>query len=83
MEDLTGDRGVLKEILVAGSGEHPLEGQEVEVHYVGKLDTGVVFDSSRERDETFSFVLGERTVIKAWEQAVATMKVGEKALFIA
>ena len=40
-------------------------GQKVTVHYVGSLDeTNEVFDSSRERNEPFSFRLGEGEVIQ-------------------
>lgn len=72
--------GVMKEILREGSGdEFPQTGDKVYVHYVGTLTDGSVFDSSRERDEKFSFSLGKGSVIKAWDLGVATMKKGELA----
>ncbi|ESO02599.1 hypothetical protein HELRODRAFT_185002 [Helobdella robusta] len=75
------DGGVLKEILKEGEGtEHPLTGDMVSVHYVGKLPDGTVFDSSRDRGDLFEFNLGKGTVIKAWDQGVATMKKGELAI---
>lgn len=44
------DGGVIKKILQEGKGwEHPNSGDRVEVHYVGKLEDGSIFDSSRER----------------------------------
>jgi len=86
-EEITGidvtpekDGGVIKEILKEGSGEEgPQAGDKVFVHYVGTLTDGSVFDSSRERDEKFSFNLGKGSVIKAWDLGVATMKRGELA----
>lgn len=59
--------------------ENPATGDKVFVHYVGSLEDGTIFDSSRERGSTFSFMLGQRQVIKGWDLAVATMKAGELA----
>ncbi|KAL8271766.1 hypothetical protein Esti_004361 [Eimeria stiedai] len=78
--DVSKDGGVVKHVLVAGTGARPSRGYEVEVHYVGKLEDGTQFDSSRDRDSTFRFVLGEGQVIKGWDLGVATMSVGEKSL---
>jgi len=83
-EDVTieKDGGILKEILVEGSGtETPWTGDKVYVHYVGTLTDGDKFDSSRDRGDRFSFNLGKSEVIKGWDQGVATMKLGEKAMF--
>ncbi|KAG2483840.1 hypothetical protein HYH03_017296, partial [Edaphochlamys debaryana] len=52
------------------------------VHYVGTLENGDKFDSSRDRDDPFVFTLGEGRVIKGWDQGVARMKKGEKAVLI-
>uniref|UniRef100_A0A8C4Q180 peptidylprolyl isomerase n=1 Tax=Eptatretus burgeri TaxID=7764 RepID=A0A8C4Q180_EPTBU len=81
-EDITPkqDGGVRKLILQEGEGEErPLPGDNVWVHYTGKLTDGTVFDSSRDRNEKFSFELGKGQVIKAWDIAVATMKRGESS----
>uniref|UniRef100_M4BH31 peptidylprolyl isomerase n=1 Tax=Hyaloperonospora arabidopsidis (strain Emoy2) TaxID=559515 RepID=M4BH31_HYAAE len=78
--DLSGDGGVLKEIYQEGSGECPPAGDEIRAHYTGTLLDGTKFDSSRDRDAEFKFVLGKGNVIKAWDLAFASMKVGEKAV---
>ena len=65
-----------------GSGTNASNGQTVTVHYTGKLMDGRVFDSSVERGEPISFVLGEGRVIKGWEEGVALMKKGERATLI-
>lgn len=82
-EDLTnGECGLLKKVLVEGQGdETPPPNSEVSVHYVGTLhDGGEKFDSSRDRGEPFKFTIGKGQVIKGWDQGVATMKRGEKAI---
>ena len=66
------------ETLVSGTGPAPRKGQLVTVHYTGWLVTGEKFDSSVDRDEPFSFVLGARQVIGGWDQGVAKMVVGDK-----
>jgi FK506-binding protein 4/5 len=50
---------------------------QVVVHYEGRLSNGKVFDSSRFRDKTFKFDLGEGRVIKGWEEGLSSMQVGE------
>lgn len=62
-----------------GSGNQPQPMQTVKVHYTGKFLNDTVFDSSVQRGEPFSFVLGARQVIPGWEVAVSKMHVGEKA----
>uniref|UniRef100_A0A4X2KLW8 peptidylprolyl isomerase n=2 Tax=Vombatus ursinus TaxID=29139 RepID=A0A4X2KLW8_VOMUR len=61
-----------------GTGtETPMIGDKVTVHYTGWLLDGTKFDSSLDRKDKFSFDLGKGEVIKAWDIAVATMKIGE------
>ena len=64
--------------LVEGTGATAGKGDKVEVHYVGTLENGSKFDSSRDRDTTFEFKLGAGRVIKGWDEGVAGMKVGGK-----
>ena len=49
---------------------------KVSVHYTGKLTTGEVFDTSRER-EPLSFTVGSGQLIKGFENGVLGMKVNE------
>jgi FKBP-type peptidyl-prolyl cis-trans isomerase FkpA len=61
---------------VVGEGDEAVAGQSVEVHYTGWLTDGTEFDSSHNRNDTFSFKLGAGQVIQGWDQGVAGMKVG-------
>lgn len=79
--DLAGDGAVTKTVLKEGSGDVIKAGAKVKVDYEGKLADGTVFDSSANRKEGFSFVVGEGQVIKGWEAGVGSMCKGEKAEF--
>lgn len=54
----------------------PRPGDLVELHYVGTLDDGTTFDTSRGRTARF-FVLGAGQLIPAFEQAIYPMQPGE------
>lgn len=79
--NVTGDAGVKKTLLTVGTGGKVPPGASVKVEYTGKLEDGTIFDSSRNRKGGFSFQLGKGMVIKGWEAAVATMRIGETAEF--
>ncbi len=56
----------------------PQNGDTVSVQYVGTYDDGTVFDSSRTEWRTpLVFSVGQGSMIKGFEDAVRTMKVGE------
>jgi peptidylprolyl isomerase len=59
-----------------GKGPVPVAGQHVTVHYVGTLQNGTKFDSSRDRGEPFTFQIGKGEVIKGWDEGVMSMHVG-------
>ena len=66
------------EKLTSGNGRAPRQGETVTVHYTGWFTDGKKFDSSVDRNEPFSFVLGAGQVIAGWDEGVAQMKAGDK-----
>lgn len=68
--------------VVVGKGASPVKGKMVKVHYTGTLDNGKKFDSSVDRNEPFTFIIGVGQVIKGWDEGVMSMKVGGKRKLI-
>jgi FKBP-type peptidyl-prolyl cis-trans isomerase len=68
--------GLYYQDLAVGDGTQATSGSAVEVHYEGFLSTGLKFDSSRDRDTTFTFVLGSGSVIPGFDEGVRGMRVG-------
>ena len=65
-----------------GTGTTAVAGKKVSVHYTGWLDNagekGKKFDSSVDRGQPFTFLLGAGQVIPGWDEGVAGMNVGGK-----
>jgi FKBP-type peptidyl-prolyl cis-trans isomerase len=76
LDDLT--HALLTEDLVVGNGATAEAGQDIVVHYVGRLADGKQFDSSFARRDPLDFALGAGDVIKGWDQGLPGMKVGGK-----
>lgn len=72
----------LKYVVVKeGNGDKkPKYGQSVTVHYQGSLLNGKIFDSSIMRGTPATFQIGQ--VIEGWNEALQTMKKGEKRTLI-
>lgn len=81
-ETVTTESGLQYIVIRAGAGEQPEAGQQVRVHYTGWLTDGRKFDSSVDRDEPFTFPLGQGRVIRGWDEGVGLMQVGEKRRFL-
>lgn len=81
VEVKTTPSGLQYEVLTEGDGPMPEAGDQVEVHYTGKLIDGTVFDSSVDRGVPATF--GVTQVIPGWVEALQLMKAGSKwRLFI-
>jgi FKBP-type peptidyl-prolyl cis-trans isomerase len=66
------------EDLVTGEGKEAVTGKTIVVHYTGWLTNGSKFDSSKDRNDPFSFRLGVGQVIRGWDEGFSGMKVGGK-----
>ncbi|CAN1180544.1 Peptidyl-prolyl cis-trans isomerase FKBP53 [Linum perenne] len=76
----TFSNGLVIEELAMGKpdGKRASPGNQVSVHYIGKLQKGGnVFDSNVGKDP-FKFRLGVGQVIKGWDVGVSGMRVGDK-----
>lgn len=77
----TTETGLQYEVIEEGNGATPKAGDDVTVHYTGKLIDGTIFDSSVERGTPATF--GVTQVIPGWVEALQMMKEGAKwRLFI-
>jgi FKBP-type peptidyl-prolyl cis-trans isomerase FklB len=81
VKEVAGRDGIKAElqykILQSGpSGPSPKDGDTVEVHYVGSLIDGSVFDSSVKRG--FPATFGVTEVLPGWTAALKMMKAGDK-----
>ncbi|KAI9501599.1 FKBP-type peptidyl-prolyl cis-trans isomerase Fkh1 [Coemansia spiralis] len=52
---------------------------KITMHYVGTLEDGKKFDSSRDRGKPFVCNIGVGQLIRGWDEGVPQMSLGEKA----
>lgn len=62
--------------LVIGTGGVVASGDIATVHYIGRLQNGTVFDSSRARNQPYPFRVGAGQVIQGWDRGVPGMRIG-------
>ncbi|MBL7765676.1 MAG: FKBP-type peptidyl-prolyl cis-trans isomerase [Chitinophagaceae bacterium] len=78
--------GLYYVITQKGSGANAVAGQKVTMNYTGKLTDGSVFDSNTDPKfshvQPFEFALGSGQVIKGWDEGIALLNKGAKAILI-
>ena len=68
---------------IAGTGPQAMAGKKVSVQYNGTLLNGKKFDSSRDHgNKPYEFELGKGNVVKGWDEGIAMMRKGGKAILI-
>ena len=74
--------GVYYQILKKGNGVLNVVGEKVNVYYTGKFLDGAVFDTNPVGSgrPPFSFVLGGMEVIMGWDEGLAFLRKGDKAV---
>jgi FKBP-type peptidyl-prolyl cis-trans isomerase len=65
-----------------GTGATAATGDTVTVHYVGRLQSGVEFDSSYKQGQPFTFTIGEGRVIPGWEEGIVGMAEGGSRILV-
>lgn len=81
IEGVTTESGLQYIEVEIGDGPKPKVGDIVQVDYTGKLLDGTIFDTSVGR-QPYAFTLGDGQVIPGWDEGVALMNKGGKALLI-
>ena len=64
------------------AGKAPKSGDQVAVHYAGKLIDGTEFDNSFKRGEPIDIPIGVGQVIKGWDEGILLLKEGEAATLL-
>jgi FKBP-type peptidyl-prolyl cis-trans isomerase len=75
-ESPSGPSSVQTEDLIVGTGATAAVGNTVTVHYIGRLQSGAVFDDSFARQQPIAFRIGAGQVIPGFEQGIVGMRVG-------
>ena len=73
---VTGPGGLSYTDVTVGDGKEAVVGAQITVHYEGFLSDGKKFDSSRDRNQPFTFVLGVGRVVDGWDRGFPGMKEG-------
>src|SRR5215203_2429352 len=81
-EAITTPSGLTYVITSRANGRRPKPGETVLVHYTGTLTDGTKFDSSQDRKEPIAFPLGRGAVIKGWDEGIAQLGVGDRAVLV-
>ncbi|MDT8386396.1 MAG: FKBP-type peptidyl-prolyl cis-trans isomerase [Thiogranum sp.] len=76
MSETTASGLIYEDIKIGDGALCKGRGQTAIVHYTGWLDDGTKFDSSRDRDDPFSFPVDCGYVIRGWDEGVVGMRIG-------
>lgn len=74
--------GLFYKITKTTNGVAPQKGEQVSVHYAGKLIDGTEFDSSFKRNQPIDIAIGIGQVIKGWDEGILLLKEGEAATLL-
>lgn len=68
--------------LEKGKGRCPVKGERVDIDFSASLLDGTLVGSTFDKQESFSFVLGDNYVIPAWEEVVPKIHLGDRVKII-
>jgi len=77
--------GVSVQTIIPGDNKtYPKIGDRVTIEYTGMLENGFIFDSSRGHTRgPFVVQVGVGSVIRAWDEGLLDLSLGEKAIITA
>ena len=78
LEVVTTDSGLRYQEITVGEGDPAESDDTLRLHYVGWLEDGTQFDSSRKRGKPYELTLGLGQSIKGMEEGVTGMRAGGK-----
>jgi peptidylprolyl isomerase len=78
---ITTPSGLKVKVTEKGTGRQVQKGDKVTAHYTGTLADGKKFDSSKDRNQPFSFKVGIGQVISGWDEGFQLLNIGDKATF--
>ncbi len=78
----TTESGLMYKITKKGTGDKPTAGNNIKVHYAGRLTNGTEFDNSFKRGEPIEFAVGVGQVIKGWDEGILLLNEGDEATFL-
>ena len=76
IDAMKSESGLHYVITKKGNGDNASAGDNVTVHYTGMLLNGEKFDSSLDRNQPFSFQLGQGMVIRGWDEGITYFNKG-------
>tara|TARA_B100000579_G_scaffold437816_1_gene469190 strand:+ start:1980 stop:2855 length:876 start_codon:yes stop_codon:yes gene_type:complete len=76
IDAMKSESGLHYVITEKGNGDNAAAGDNVTVHYTGMLLNGEKFDSSLDRNQPFSFQLGQGMVIRGWDEGITYFNKG-------
>lgn len=68
------------QVLQAGDGPLVEQGQAIQVHYLGQIWNGKVFDNSYDRGTPIEFPIGVGVVIHGWDAGLVGQSIGSRVL---
>ena len=74
--------GLMYRDVIMGTGTVVSPQRQLEIHYSGWLENGMMFDSSFRKGTVFRFTLGRDPVIPGWETGLLGMKAGGRRTLV-
>jgi peptidyl-prolyl cis-trans isomerase A (cyclophilin A) len=76
------ESGLYYKVSKKGTGSNPTPGQTITCHYTLTLPDGRKVDSSLDRNQPFSFTVGQGQVIRGWDEGMLLFNKGTQARLV-